>query len=699
MNLNELLKNNSNLEDYLKEYGHDKKFIYQYYLQDSTRIMKNYYAYGDYLDLPSKISLVKSLITKVDNRIINFLLNDIINYKAIDEYEKDINGLLKYLIKLDKENIIDLDKISIKEDAYYLDPVYYVNKDINNIMHVAYVNDYDQIKQILNIAIKKNYLFTGKNEYFIRNKILAFPDLLIEFINKCKFDKSVLALLNESIGMLDKSDAYYVYNNINNKSLKNEIAVNLNFDNFDINTIVNNGKIYLFVNNLHTETIDFLYKAKDKKINQEIILVMDRIDMDFINEAYEIYGDKIRISPLINQEHKKVFEGNWDYPCYTYDEIKQSEETIDLYVKTVSTKVDKDGEIKELSPFEKFIAAYILTTKFSPYKEEDDEHKEYHTSRSIYEFIDKKTDKRIVCVGYVHLLREFLYRMGITETMRWDVHSKSEKERTKGNKDEDNHARMLIHLVDELYGIDGVYMSDPTWDEDFTRFKIDHMLMSRDEIRRVDPEFTEFDLRLHNIDQFADEYDIDDIEYLFNQPISKDTIIKGFLAVEHFLDKNQKMLHNHEYNILEYCDMAIRLGYSVTKENRDKVYNELSRMKISDITNLYPNLVSIFTSKLDYNISKEMAKTNEFCDLDIFYDEDSKKIVVNGYVYAKKTNMDAISSNYDVTMLARNIFEARLYELDDRLISEQMKDIIDSVKLFNSYIYNNPLEKDNKSVK
>ena len=44
-------------------------------------------------------------------------------------------------------------------------------------------------------------------------------------------------------------------------------------------------------------------------------------------------------------------------------------------------------------------------------------------------------------------------------------------------------------------------------------------------------------------------------------------------------------------NILEYCDMAIRLGYSVTKENRDKVYNELSRMKISDITNLYPNLL------------------------------------------------------------------------------------------------------------
>ena len=114
------------------------------------------------------------------------------------------------------------------------------------------------------------------------------------------------------------------------------------------------------------------------------------------------------------------------------------------------------------------------------------------------EVIDKINNRRIVCVGFVHLLQELLFRMGIYDTIRWDVHSIEEEERshTQG----DNHARMLIHLVDPKYNIDGVYMSDPTWDErGLHDICIKHMLMAKEEIRRIDPEFSPSDLHLYRV--------------------------------------------------------------------------------------------------------------------------------------------------------------------------------------------------------
>ena len=79
----------------------------------------------------------------------------------------------------------------------------------------------------------------------------------------------------------------------------------------------------------------------------------------------------------------------------------------------------------------------------------------------------KINNRRIVCVGFVHLLQEFLYRMGLKDTIRWDVYSVDADKENDGRR-LNNHARMIIHLVDPKYNLDGIYMSDPTWDESAT---------------------------------------------------------------------------------------------------------------------------------------------------------------------------------------------------------------------------------------
>ena len=426
------------------------------------------------------------------------------------------------------------------------------------------INDYDEnkiirepelVKQVLDLCVSKNFSFTEESKLFVVNEILYDVDILIYFINKCQYDDYIIGLITSFFDESDNEVLFRINNNINNEYLKDFLVDTLNFDNYDVNTIVDHQKFYLMVSSKE-DTINLLKKIKEKGLELNIILIMDRVDINFIDEACNTYSGNIRISPIDNQIHKEKFEGPWDFPDYTVDEIKESEKTLDLYAKTVLDKVDKDGDIKSLSPLEKFVAAYILATKFSRYHEEEKD-LEAHVSRGVYDVIKqaflKDDDRRVVCVGFVNLLKELLYRMGLEDTITWSVHNPN-------GELGDNHERLMIHLVDPKYGIDGIYMVDPTWDtKGLHRLSFKHILMSQEETMDIDPEFTAEDLHFDELDDLKEELKVDNVEELFNRPIPKDTIVVAYLAVIHFLDKNLKM--TDDYTDQEYYDAAMKLGY------------------------------------------------------------------------------------------------------------------------------------------
>ena len=603
--LDGILKNRENLDDYLSDYGHNSLFLYNYYLQNTRRILSNFYAYGGYLEVPDKIKLINKLLEgNINYEMINYLLSDLVNYYLDDKYKNEINVLFEHLLELDKENRIDLRLIGIKGYIYCLDPVYAINKDINEINDIN-VTDKDTLIKVLNICHKKKYIFTGSNSLFIEYRVFDDIDILIHFINCCKFDEYCRGLITAYFDTLDKESLHYIHEKITDADLLEFISVTLNFDNYDINTLVNDSTIYLMANEHKDDIINTLLKIKEKGFTTDVVLVVDRVDMDFVDKAYDVLGEQIKISPLMNQEHKRVFDGPWDFPYYSVSEIKNSERTLNLYANTTKDRVDRNGNLKQLSPFEKFVAAYILTTKFAPYNEEKDEYNEYHTSRSVYEFIDKTNDRKIVCVGYVHLLQELLFRMGIYDTIRWDVHSTEEEERshTQG----DNHARMLIHLVDPKYNIDGVYMSDPTWDErGLHDICIKHMLMAKEEIRRIDPEFSPSDLHLYRVNEIKNGLGVKNLGLLFNKPINKDAIIKAFIRVYRFLDQEKNM--DDEITDIEYHEMAIKLGFeSKYDEKKIPSFNDLKMMDrnlLNYYFEVYPELIYSYLTDLRDDLKK-----------------------------------------------------------------------------------------------
>jgi len=399
--------------------------------------------------------------------------------------------------------------------------------------------------------------------------------------------------------------------------------------------------------------LDTLESCKNE--NGLVIIQMEHVNRDFINEAYRIVGKRLRIMPTYGQYKKRT--GSMYYPYYSYSKIMESEMIFDIYISSFKDHKDKDGDIKRLSPFEKFIAAYILTENFSQYKEEDNaQHskKNVHVSRSVYEFVNKSGDKRIVCTGYVNLLREFLYRLKITDTASIGFYY------IKGPmKEHYGHTRMLIHLKDEKYNMDGVYLSDPTFDNDadgLCALNVENMLMTYDEVIKLDKRF-ELDLsqgwngrnKLLSWQIEEGDLNLSYPEKYFNRVIPKETIVKGFLAVNRFLDKNMKMVNNNEYDLLEYCEMAERLTfYEEYRKHWDRLLNEFKKMTLNEIKNNYPALINtLIRELLDKYNNKLFSNDNQF---NIIVNKESNNISFG--INLNKENYDSTNikaiNNYQV---------------------------------------------------
>ena len=274
------------------------------------------------------------------------------------------------------------------------------------------------------------------------------------------------------------------------------------------------------------------FKELKDKIEYPYILQMERVDLDFIKKAHDIIGDKLRIAPTHGQEkrllrfHDALYYHAWQYPEDTYEEILEKEKRFDLYTKATEDYIDKDGNIKSLSPLEKFIAAWTIATRIALYKNEEgypNDLTHYHTSRSIYEIVGKDDNISIVCVGFVRVLRELLYRMGLKDTVEISF-------RKEG--DEYGHLLMLIHLVDPKYGIDGIYLSDPTQDADKpVDSRYSSMLMSRQPtesafIHEYDCDFNkETGYNGKKKWKMYGKLDVENPDELYRRPIPKDKIV------------------------------------------------------------------------------------------------------------------------------------------------------------------------------
>lgn len=116
----------------------------------------------------------------------------------------------------------------------------------------------------------------------------------------------------------------------------------------------------------------------------------------------------------------------------------------------------------DLSPFERFIYAYNITKQLKKYKENPYDKSQ---SRDLYSVI---FNDYMVCVGFSSLFGDLLEKLGIKNknlSVSVDTsYDKSNSEFKTVPVNKSGHSRRYVYINDKKYGIDGFYVSDPTWD-------------------------------------------------------------------------------------------------------------------------------------------------------------------------------------------------------------------------------------------
>lgn len=133
-----------------------------------------------------------------------------------------------------------------------------------------------------------------------------------------------------------------------------------------------------------------------------------------------------------------------------------------------------------LTPLEKFIYAYNITKQYKKYKENNSNKL---SARNLYEILD---NEYIVCVGFMYLLKDLLHKLNIKSVETSPIIDSSYYGVKINEVDfkevkivrKSGHSRLYVYIKDEKYNIDGLYLSDPTWDNDLEYDYYNHMLFT-----------------------------------------------------------------------------------------------------------------------------------------------------------------------------------------------------------------------------
>ena len=212
---------------------------------------------------------------------------------------------------------------------------------------------------------------------------------------------------------------------------------------------------------------------------------------------------------------------------------------------------------KELSPYEKYLYAYDIVTKFN-YKEVD-EGENKSISRTLMTVL---TGDRIVCVGYASLLSEICNRLGIPCCEQFRK----------------NHALCYVRIDDDKWGIHGIYVSDPT--SDSLKLTIDGKIVQR-----------------HQAFNFATIKHEDFIKKLLDSVLDKTLALpKCAKLIEFFTqkdkEKNQQMVEELLHNPSEIDEKTVVRAYiaslrskNLPQEEEYKIFE--SRRSFAGTTTIY----------------------------------------------------------------------------------------------------------------
>ena len=390
------------------------------------------------------------------------------------------------------------------------------------------LNDYDNPISLTNNSLMKNTLSINPDYYKEHEKDIN--KLIIEFIKNYK-DK---VLYIDSSKLINSE----IISSIANNKYICEIYLGTRDDIYKLKgddyKKLNNGTITNIVTFGVEEELDFNFDSIIKYNKRQLIGYYDYEDLKEFKDGDNIYfydvltDDEIKYFSLLKNieinfytdDYKNILDSiekldkinsNFKYTIKVKDDKKESFNKELFNREYISKNISVEYHLEyfdiceymryekmlykliepctELSNYEKFLYAYNITKHFKEYKETTGEDK--FESRSLYKILDN--DEYMVGVGFSNLFVDLLSKLGIEASTysigvdigfaEMDVMS----ENVDGNYTNEYgaHARVIVNLVDPKYNINGIYQSDPTWDNVIDEDSYTYSLLTFDEATKA----------------------------------------------------------------------------------------------------------------------------------------------------------------------------------------------------------------------
>ena len=425
-------------------------------------------------------------------------------YEQTDKYQSlSPNEILTNLDKLDisslclkKEEIEKLPSSSIEKKIYTtIDKPFLIGTDFFYSGKTLYINpDYylknqEEVEKVLSEIIKNNL----KKKLDIQSQALITKKILeavtsnknLEEITLAMYDETKYILTKEDYSLLKQSKLKKVKTSGVSDELKNNFD-SLIYYNYDRNLVGSNSYAALSSSSISLrnkitkedlENLKYLPNSTTKIVIEE----ENMKDAVLISERLHELGKENHV--MINVKNKEFVTNNILSNNHYLNEnidiqLGQSIVSVKEYLRFEKMLYQMIEGTQNLTPFERYISAYNVVKQYKQYKENQIDKS---ASRNLYAILE---NEYMVCVGYANMLEDLLNKSGIKNIHR-NVGVDTSYDRFNENETvvskHDSHAREYVYIKDPKYGIDGFYITDPTWDNDLKNDLYNHLLLTAEE--------------------------------------------------------------------------------------------------------------------------------------------------------------------------------------------------------------------------
>lgn len=388
------------------------------------------------------------------------------------------------------------------------------------------------------------------NESYIRNLDNSITCLRIlgEYkLTKHDYDNLVVYTNVNVLYVYDVCD--FLYGNDIEINISKSVCFNSpRFNKFNINKVFGYNKKNITLNlpfKLYFSD-DCLYNEEDdfnkllNYINDIEILNVNFDGVDVVDKVIEVIckiedkiGKKIKfincVTPnrtISDIEKLCFFEDGRIIKVWYEDGITDCSISEFILMRKELDLIINDVKNKCLSNFEKVIYVYDIVKKFN-----------YNSSSDNYSMDGRQLHKifgtnKIVCSGYSRIITQVLNELGIRSGIYKLI--------TKNNV---LHARSLVHIVDDIYGINSIFSMEPTWESALNEQYAYSMFLTP--INKL-KEYFPFDKFREDIDVLCGFKKIDDIN------------LKDRISLYQFFD-NKDLSQNEIDDFLVNCNKVVDL--------------------------------------------------------------------------------------------------------------------------------------------